>query len=233
MTAGTPTDMLIEIVADLVCPWCYIGQRRLERALKHASAPAPRLVWRAFQLNPDMPLDGVPRLAYLTAKFGGTFHAERIYEAIGEAGAAEGIRFEFARIARTPNSLNAHRLKRLARRHGIEPDVTTRLYRAYFEEARDIGVAGVLADIAAEAGLGRPEAARYLASDADRAAVLAEDIGARRLGINGVPCVIIGGKYALSGAQEPEFFLPLFDLARQEATASVERGTHAMIDGAS
>jgi predicted DsbA family dithiol-disulfide isomerase len=222
------TGMLIEIVSDLVCPWCYIGQRRLERALRHDGAPAPRLLWRAFQLNPDMPPDGVPRQAYLAAKFGGTFHAGRIYEAIGEAGAAEGIRFEFDRIERTPNSLNAHRLKRHARRHRIEPDVTERLYRAYFEQARDIGAPGVLADIAAEAGLDRAEAVRYLASDEGRAAVLAEDIGARRQGINGVPCVVIDGKYALSGAQEPEFFLPLFDLARQDGAQIAPDGSHAM-----
>ncbi len=223
--------MLIEIVSDLVCPWCYIGQRRLERALRHEGAPVSRLLWRAFQLNPDMPPDGVPRQAYLAAKFGGTFHAAQIYEAIGEAGAAEGLRFEFGRIGRTPNSLNAHRLKRLARRHDREPEVTDRLYRAYFEEARDIGAAGVLADVAAEAGLERADAVRFLASDAERAAVLTEDLGARRLGINGVPCVIIDGKYALSGAQEPEFFLPLFDLARQDGTVPAGRGAPAMIGG--
>jgi predicted DsbA family dithiol-disulfide isomerase len=219
MTSQPATDMLIEIVADLVCPWCYIGQRRLERALAHEGAPTPRLLWRAFQLNPDMPPDGVPRQAYLAAKYGGIFHAGRIHEAIGEAGAAEGIRFDFDRIERTPNSLDAHRLKRLARRHGIEPAVTERLYRAYFEEGRDIGAPGVLADIAVEVGLERPLAVRYLASDTDRAAVLAEDVGARRLGISGVPCVVIDGKYALSGAQEPEFFLPLFDLAREDRAA--------------
>lgn len=217
MKAETATGMIIEIVSDLVCPWCYIGQRRLERALKRDGGPSSRLLWRAFQLNPDMPIDGVPRQAYLAAKFGGTFHAGRIYQAIGEAGAAEGIRFDFDRITRTPNSLNAHRLKRLARREGVETDLTNRLYRAYFEEARDIGASGVLADVAAEAGLDRGRAVRFLASDEDRAAVQAEDVNARRLGITGVPCVIIDGKYALSGAQEPEFFLPLFDLARQES----------------
>ena len=175
-----------------------------------------------------MPPDGVPRQAYLVAKFGGTFHANRIYQAIGEAGEAEGIRFEFERIERTPNSLNAHRLKRLARRHAIEADVTDRLFRAYFEQGRDIGAAGILADIADEAGLDRAEAQSYLASDADRIAVLTEDIGARRQGINGVPCAVIDGKYALSGAQEPEFFLPLFDLARQDAGRSVPGDTHAL-----
>lgn len=220
--------MLIEIVSDIICPWCYIGQRRLERALAHETGPAPVLLWRAFQLNPDMPPDGVPRQAYLAAKFGGTFHASRIYQAIGEAGEAEGIRFEFDRIERTPNSLNAHRLKRFARRHDVEADVTWRLFRAYFEEARDIGLVGVLTDIAAEAGLDRGQALRYLASDEDRIAVLTEDIGARRQGINGVPCVVIDGKYALSGAQEPEFFLPLFDLARQDAARPVPADTHAM-----
>ena len=219
--------MLLEIVSDLVCPWCYIGQRRLERALRQDGRQhaAPELAWRAFQLNPDMPPDGVPRQAYLMAKFGGIFHAGRIYQAIDEAGAGEGIHFAFDRIQRTPNSLNAHRLKRLARHAGIEPDVTYRLYRAYFEEARDIGQTGVLVEIAHEAGLARAEAGRFLASDAERAAVLAEDTGARRLGISGVPCVIIDGKYALSGAQEPEFFLPLFELARQEAaTPAVPAG---------
>ena len=212
--------MLIEIISDVVCPWCHIGRRRLQRALAMRPDMTYRILWRVFQLNPEMPAQGIDRQAYLTAKFGGAMHAGRIYDAITKAGAAEGIEFRFDRIRRTPNSQNAHRLSRFAARFGAQDMMIDRLFKAYFEEGQDIGRVEVLADLAASIGLDRIAAADFLCSNAEREAVLAEDRSARRLGINGVPCFIIDGKYALSGAQEPEFFLPLFDLGRQDQNSS-------------
>jgi predicted DsbA family dithiol-disulfide isomerase len=212
--------MLIEIVSDVVCPWCYIGRRRLQRALTMRPDLSPRIIWRVFQLNPEMPSQGIDRQAYLAAKFGGVQHAGRVYDAIGKAGESEGIAFRFDRIRRTPNSVNAHRLSRFAARSARQDAMIDALFQAYFEEGADIGRIDVLGDIAASIGLDRMEATEFLIGNGEREAVLAEDRGARRLGINGVPCFIIDGKYALSGAQDPEFFLPLFDLGRQEQASS-------------
>jgi predicted DsbA family dithiol-disulfide isomerase len=206
--------MHIDIVSDVICPWCFIGKRRLEKALARRPDVAADFTWRPFQLNPDMPAEGMPRQDYLAAKFGGAQHAGRIYGAIAEAGASVGIAFAFDRIRRTPNTRNAHRLIRHAERHGRADALVDGLFRAYFTEGRDLGDRATLAEIANEAGLDREEAAGFLDTDTDLAEMLAEDRGARRLGINAVPCFIVENQYAISGAQEPEFFLPIFDLAQ-------------------
>jgi predicted DsbA family dithiol-disulfide isomerase len=213
--------MLIEIISDLVCPWCFVGKRRLVRALAQRPELRATLRWRTFQLNPEMPIEGAPRAAYLTAKLGGTAHVERIHSALEKAGRQEGIDFAFDRIKRTPNSLEAHRLSRWAAGEGRQDEAVEALFRAYFEAGRDIGKHSVLADIAGEIGLDRGVVAEWLASGAERETLRHEDRAARHLGVTGVPCFIIAGKYAISGAQEPEFFLPLFDLAAQEAAEAV------------
>jgi predicted DsbA family dithiol-disulfide isomerase len=208
--------MQLDIYSDTICPWCYVGKRRLERAL--AARPQPELAvrWRAFQLNPGMPLDGMERRAYIEAKFGSADRARRIYDAVSAAGAGEGIAFAFDRIRRTPNTLQSHRLLRHAAALGRQDELLDELFHAYFEAGADIGDVVVLAEIAEAAGLDGEEALRYLESDEDREAVLQEDQVARRQGINGVPCFIFNGRYALSGAQEPEAMFQLFDLARED-----------------
>ncbi len=205
--------MHIDIVADIVCPWCFIGKRRLERALALRPDLSVTRSWRAFQLNPDMPSEGIPRELYLAAKFGSPRHAEQAYAALSAAGRGEGIAFAFERIGRAPNTLRAHRLIRLAAARGRGDEMTEALFRAYFLKGRDIGDTGTLAMIAAETGLDREESRLYLAGDAGAEAVLAEDRRARRLGIHAVPCFVLERGYAISGAQEPEMFLPLFDIA--------------------
>ena len=205
--------MNIEIFSDVICPWCYIGKRRLERALAQRSDLDVRIGWRAFQLNPWMPEEGMEREAYLQAKFGSR-DASNIYENIRRVGAAEGIAFRFDLIQRTPNTLNAHRLIRLAGRHGAQDAVVEALFQAYFVDGRNIADIGVLAEIAAEAGLDGEAARRDLDGDLDREAVRSEDARARQMGIQGVPCFIVDRSYAVSGAQEPEYFLPLFDLVQ-------------------
>ncbi len=209
--------MRIDIVSDTICPWCFIGKRRLERALAEERGPDPiEIGWRPFQLNPDMPDEGMERGAYLAAKFGGTERAAHIYAPIVEAGTGEGIGFAFEKIVRTPNTLLSHKLIRHAGEVGRQDDVVEGLFLAYFTEGRDIGDADVLADIAAGAGLPRLDVRAYLASETDRHAVVAEDMLARKLGIQGVPCFIIDRRVMVSGAQTPDILRQALEYARRE-----------------
>jgi predicted DsbA family dithiol-disulfide isomerase len=211
----------IDIVCDVICPWCFIGKRRLERALEQRPELAVSITWRAFQLNPEMPQGGMARADYVAVKFGGAAHAARIYAAIAEAGAGENIAFAFGRIKRTPSTRDAHRLIRYATLAGNADPVVEALFAAYFEQGRDIGNRAILADIAAECGFVRGEVADWLAGETALEEVLGEDRSARRLGIAGVPCFILDGGYSISGAQEPEFFFPLFDLVQNAAVQTV------------
>jgi len=214
--------MKIDIVADTVCPWCYIGKRRLERALAARPQPGLEIVWRPFFLNPDMPSEGVERADYIARKFGGRDRANRIYATVAEAGASEDIAFRFDLIQRSPNTVNSHRLIHFAGMTERQDEVVEAVYRAYFLEGRDIGDIGVLAEIASDAGIPSAEALRYLQSGADRDVIVGGDERARSLGVNGVPCFIIERKYAVSGAQLPEVFHQVFDLVNQEEPRAAE-----------
>jgi predicted DsbA family dithiol-disulfide isomerase len=205
--------MHIDIVADVVCPWCFIGKRRLERALARRPDLVVTRSWRAFQLNPDMPLEGISRELYLAAKFDSRRNAERTYANLAVAGRGEGIEFAFERIGRVPNTLRAHRLIRLAALEGCGEALVESLFEAYFTRGLDIGEIETLAALATGAGLDGPAVGRYLAGDEGAAEVLAEERRARGLGIHAVPCFVLERGYAISGAQEPEVFLPLFDIA--------------------
>jgi len=215
--------MRIEYVFDTVCPWCYVGKRRLERALRLRPDSRVTLLWRPFLLNPDLPPEGIDRRLYLDRKFGGPARAQRIHAAVITAGQVEGIHFDFDRIERTPNTLNAHRLIRYATSIGREAEAVEAIYAAYFCEGRDVGDIAVLAELGATLGLDRKALYDHLASEADLAAVLADNARAHRLGVNGVPCLILDGQYALAGAQEPDILLRLIDIVREaeaEATFS-------------
>ncbi|EME70865.1 polyketide biosynthesis dithiol-disulfide isomerase [Paramagnetospirillum caucaseum] len=207
--------MRIEYVFDTVCPWCYVGKRRLERALALRPETRARIVWRPFLLNPDLPPEGIDRKTYLDRKFGGTARVQRVHAAVAAAGKSEGIVFDFESITRMPNSLGSHRLIRYAGASGREAEVVEALYAAYFSQGLDIGNVEVLADIGAASGLERDILAAYLASDADAASVLNDNARAHRLGVNGVPCLILDGSYALAGAQEPDILLRLIDIVRE------------------
>ena len=211
--------MQLDIFSDTICPWCYVGKRRLARAL--AMRPQPKLVirWRAFQLNPGMPPEGMERSRYIEAKFGGAERAKRINDAVTTVGASEGLDFHFERIRQTPNTLASHRLLRLAAGHDRQDALLEALFAAYFVSGRDIGDLGVLEDLAAAAGL--PDAAVFLAHGDGIEEAKAEDALARRQGINGVPCFIFNSRFMLSGAQEPESFFQLFDLAREEESTAL------------
>jgi len=203
----------IDIVADLICPWCFIGKRRLERALAMRPELEATLAWRAFRLNPELPEDGIPRERYLAARFGGPRGAAQNEERLLAAGRAEGIEFAFSRIRRTPNTLRAHRLVRRAGAAGIAEPVVEALFRGYFLAGADLGDIATLAALAAPAGLDEADTRAWLEGDEGTAEVVAEDRRARRLGIHAVPCFVLEDGYAISGAQEPEMFLPLFDVA--------------------
>jgi len=203
----------IDIVSDVICPWCFIGKRRLERALALRPDLTATLSWRAFELNPDLPSDGILRALYLSAKFDSSRVAERLHAAVSAAGRSEGIEFAFERIRRIPNTLCAHRLIRLAGDEGRAERVVEALFRAYFLEGLDIGDIGTLAKLARRVGLNQAETRQYLMGDGGTTEVRAEEDHARRLGIHAVPYFILERGYAISGAQEPEIFLPMFDIA--------------------
>ena len=212
--------MDIDIFSDTICPWCFIGKRRLERALAERPQPDLTIHWRAFQLNPDMPAGGMDRSQYLELKFGGASNADAVYDQVRAAGETEGIDFAFERMKRTPNTIDSHRLIRHAGQKGCQDAVVQALFDAYFLRAEDIGDPEVLAAAAAEAGLDAEETRAFLAGDAGAEAVRAEDRSARQAGISGVPCFLFNGQHALAGAHPPEVLHQLFDLANQEDAAS-------------
>ncbi|NUB15817.1 DsbA family oxidoreductase [Azospirillum brasilense] len=208
--------MLIETYADLICPWCYIGKRRLARALADRPRVQVELRWQPFQLNPDMAPGGMERSAYLAAKFGGTERARQIHLVVEETAERDGLPLRLDRIRRTPNSFDGHRLVRTAARHGLGDRMADALFHAYFVDGLDIGDRDTLAATAAGLGFDFAEIKTLLTGDAETTAVFNADATARQLGLQAVPCYIFNRRYALSGAQEPASFLPLLDLGVEE-----------------
>ena len=198
--------MQIDIYSDIVCPWCYVGKRRLERALTAVGGDI-HVTWRPFQLNPTMPLDGMDRSAYLKAKFGSLEAFGQMKEQLLAAGEEEQIPFAFEKIQRTPNTFSAHRLVWHAAQQGKQDEVVEALFRAYFLEGKNIGDPKTLAHVAVEAGLDRTETEEFLASDKGVTEVKMEEAVGRRLGISGVPYFVINGTVAISGAQPSDIFV--------------------------
>lgn len=207
----------IEIVLDLICPWCYLGVRRLMRTLRRRPDLTFDLAWRPFLLNPDMPRFGMARPDYVIRKFGGEDRARRLYASIAEIGRAEGLLFRFDRIRRTPSSIDAHRLVTFAAGFGRDTALVEALFSAHFTEGDDIGDHAVLVAVAASCGLDPLAARRFLASDEAANTVHTDNLRAHRLGINGVPCFVIDGRHAIAGAQEPEVIERLLDVAAVDA----------------
>ena len=209
--------MKIEIISDTICPWCFVGKRRFELALKLRPQPDLSLTWRPYQLNPTMPREGVDRKSYLVSKFGNLEHTERVNSRLRKVGKEVGINFRFDEISVTPNTVNSHRLIQFAKTHNAaEMDVVEELFKTYFQKSENIGDANVLSDIAVRAGLDGQEFKNYLLSDTDRVYIIEQDAAIRRDGITSAPCFIIEGKYVVSGAQSPEIFHQIFDLVNQE-----------------
>ena len=210
--------MRIDIVFDTVCPWCFIGKRRFDRALRLRPNIKPEIRYRSFLLNPDLPAHGVDRREYLDRKFGGSQQYERIVEALTYTGKSEGINFALDKIKRTPSSASSHRLVRLAQTMGQQHEAVEVLFTAYFERGLDIGNTEVLIRLAEEIGIERHMAHAHLTSESDINAVYTENARMHRLGITGVPCYIFNDMRAIAGAQEPDILVKMLDIATaQEA----------------
>ena len=219
VTDPTP---VIDVVSDVVCPWCYVGKRHLESAratLAESREPVPVVRWHPYELNPELPAEGVDRREYLERKFGGPARAAQIYDRVRRAGTQSGIAFDFERIAVQPNTRDAHRLVAWVQTRGDAGPIVEKLFRAYFVEGRFIGSHEVLADLAAEAGEDRGEAHEFLASGLGLDEVAQAEARASSLGITGVPFFIVDGRYGLSGAQPAEAFVEAIRRARQPQAA--------------
>jgi predicted DsbA family dithiol-disulfide isomerase len=206
--------MQIDIVSDTVCPWCFIGKRRIERAMALRPDVKFDVTWRPYRLDPSIPREGVDRRAYLKAKFGDSPRTSAMGDAIRSEGASEGIAFAFDKIAKSPNTLDSHRLIRWAASAGVQNDVVDRLFQAYFLEGQDIGSSAVLSEVADNAGMDGDLVAKLLAGDADLESVEREAGLANEMGITGVPTFIFDSKFMISGAREAELLVRIIDKAR-------------------
>ena len=212
--------MEIQMIFDTVCPWCYIGKRRMEQALALRPHVDIDLVWRPFLLNREIPADGIDRTAYLIRKFGSEARVRRIYGAIAQAGESVDIDFAFDRIDRTPNSVDSHRLIRYALLNGANPRIVETLFFEYFIEGLDIGRQDVLQEIGARDGLDGDAIGAYLNSEEDIDFVYDENTRAHRMGVNGVPAFVFNKKMIISGAQEPQILARMIDAAIATADAA-------------
>ena len=191
----------LDIFSDPICPWCLIGKTLLDRALESRPDHPFAVAWHPFQLNPDMPREGMDRRAYLEAKFGGKAQAVEVYARVADAARNAGLEINFEAMERTPNTLDAHRLIHWAGLEGRQNAVVDALFRAYFREGRDIGDTAVLVEVAALAGMDAGVTARLLATEADRDDLIARDRDARQKGVSAVPTFLVAQQYVLSGAQ--------------------------------
>jgi predicted DsbA family dithiol-disulfide isomerase len=199
-----PAPIRLDIFSDPVCPWCYVGKANLDRALaQHPDHPFA-IQWHPFQLNPDMPPEGVAKRAYLEEKFGGKARVDAVHERLREVAKAAGVDMNPDKPQRMPNTLDAHRLIHWAGIEAVQSAVVTALMRAYWAEGRDIGDHTTLADIAGENGMDRDATLRLLQSDADAEDILARDQDARQKGVNAVPTFLVAQQYVVSGAQPTE-----------------------------
>lgn len=196
----------IDVISDAICPWCYIGKRQLESALKILDQDQLRfsVMWHPYQLNPDMPAEGVERATYRATKFGSAERAQAIDQRITETAATVGLEFHLEKLTRTPNTLNAHRLIRLAAQQGVQDSVVEALFKAYFCDGADLGDSELLAAIGGTGGLDPDEVWKMLASEDGKREVLANDQMARNAGIQGVPSFALQGHVLFSGALAAE-----------------------------
>jgi predicted DsbA family dithiol-disulfide isomerase len=209
----------VDVVSDVVCPWCFVGKRNLASALKQWDGETIEVRWRPFQLDPTIPPGGMDRAEYMARKFGPD-RATNVHERLIQIGKAAGVDFAFDAIRRSPNTLDAHRLIRWAAANGAQEAIVERLFTLYFIEGRDIGGRDLLAEVAGENGLDAAAVRARLDTDIDARDVQEEIASAVRMGVNGVPFFIIDGKYGLSGAQPPEAILSALRKIAEERAAS-------------
>lgn len=218
MSDTAPKKIAIDIVSDAVCPWCFIGKRNLEAALAGMPDVTAEIHWRPYQLDATIPPEGLDRRAYLERKFGP--RVGEIYGRVTEAGAAAGIPFAFEAIARSPNTLDAHRLIRWSWSAGAQDAVVERLFNDFFIAGKDIGDRAVLIDAATACGMDGEVVAKLLDSESDKEEVRGEIASAQDLGVTGVPFFILDGRFALPGAQPP-------DVLKRSIERAIARGEGA------
>ncbi|GAC1335102.1 MAG: DsbA family protein [Beijerinckiaceae bacterium] len=215
LDAETAAPLTIDIVSDVVCPWCYIGKRNLEAALAASPGANVEIRWRPYQLDATIPPDGIARRTYLERKFGA--RVDEIYTRVAEAGRQAGIDFAFDRIERSPNTLDAHRLIRWSQSAGKQNEMVERLFRDFFIEGRDIGDHAILTEAAASIGMDAQLVGRLLAGPDDIETVRQEIATAQRLGVTGVPFFIMAGRFGLPGAQPAEILADAINKAAKKS----------------
>jgi predicted DsbA family dithiol-disulfide isomerase len=218
--SGAKATLAIEVISDAICPWCWVAKRRLDRVIAALSPHvAASVTWRPFELNPEMPKAGIDRRAYRSAKFGSWQRSQALDAQVAAAGRPDGLVFNHDRMERTPNTIDAHRLIRLAGQEGKQTEIVEGLFAAYFNEGRDIGDPAVLADIGASAGLDHTRIVAMLASDEGLEEVRSELQRAQDLGVSGVPTVLVDGVPLFSGAIRAE----LMEAELRKAAGHVRR----------
>jgi predicted DsbA family dithiol-disulfide isomerase len=205
----------IDVVSDVICPWCFLGKRRLDKALALIPEVQAEIIFRPFFLDPSIPTEGLDRHEYMAAKFGEE-RLKTIHEPLIKAGKEDGVPYHFDKITRTPNTMDAHRLQRWAKIEGKQPEVAEALFMAYWNEGRDVGDHQVLADIAAAHDMDREQVLRALGTDQDKKEVLAETTQAQQIGVTGVPTYIINRKYGIVGAQNAQLLAEQIKKAASE-----------------
>lgn len=198
------TALRIDVVSDVICPWCFLGKRRLDKALAMVPEVNAEVIFRPFFLDPTIPPDGMDRRAYMVAKFGEE-RLKTIHDPLIAAGREDGVPYEFGKITRTPNTLNAHRLLRWAQPAGVQASVAEALFMAYWHYGQDVGDPEVLKTIAVINGFKAEQVEELLASTKDVDAVMAEVAQAQEIGVTGVPTFILGSKYGVVGAQSADY----------------------------
>ncbi len=219
MADPAAVPLVIDVVSDVVCPWCYLGKRRLEQAIALRQRPVA-VRWHPFQLDPTIPPGGIDRKLYMERKFGAGGRLVEIHQRLSALGAEAGIAFDFEAIRLSPNTRNAHRLLRFAAADGLQGRVVEELFAAFFERGQDIGDDAVLADAGARAGLDRTAVEAMLQGDAEGAEVDQEIAMAQEMGIQGVPFFIIAGRYAVSGAETAENLAAAMDQAAADIASA-------------
>jgi len=222
-----PAAIRVEVFSDIICPWCYIGARRLTGAVEQFSGAHGRavdVVWRPFELNPDMPVAGLDRRAYRSARFGSWARSQQLDHGVAEAGATEGLVFRHDLMLRTPNTRAAHRLVALSQQHGCGSAMVEGLFAAYFTRGQDVGDPAVLLALAGQVGLAPADDADAVAGSGELGRRTEADVatGLRRagqLGISGVPFHLIGGRYGVSGAQPASLLAQVLRRAADDARA--------------
>ena len=206
----------LDIISDPICPWCYIGKTYLDRALEAAVDHPFTIEWQPFQLNPDMPAEGMDRRAYLEGKFGGKERAVQAYLPVHEHAEKAGIPMNLDDIKRTPNTIDAHRMIHWAGIEGRQTAMVSALFKAYFVEGRDIGDHDTLADIADALEMDASVILRLLQSDSDVQETRERDAAFREMGVSSVPTFIVDGKHAVPGAQPPELWTKVIEELREQ-----------------